>query len=113
MAFVLKQSDNYSWPVTVEIPIDGGRFEKHTFDAQFKRLSQTRIEEIMSEAISGEMKDVAVATDILTGWTGITGDGEPIPYSEKGKADLLDMPLVASSIVKSWMESLAGARKKN
>ena len=113
MAFVLKQSDHYSWPVTVEYPVDGGRFEKHTFDAQFKRLSQTRIEEIMSEAIGGEMKDVAVASEILTGWSGITDGGEPIPYSEKGKADLLDMPLVAASLVKAWMKSLAGARKKN
>lgn len=113
MAFVLKQSDNYSWPVTVEYPVDGGRFEKHTFDAQFKRLSQTRIEEIMNDAVSGDMKDVGVAGELLTGWAGVTDGGEPIPYSEKAKAELLDMPLVAASIVKAWMESLAGARKKN
>ena len=42
MAFVLKQSDTYKWPVTVEIPIDGGRFDKQTFDAEFKRLPQER-----------------------------------------------------------------------
>ena len=38
MAFILAQSDSYSWPVTVEFPVDGGRFEKQTFDAEFKRL---------------------------------------------------------------------------
>lgn len=113
MAFVLKQSDSYAWPVTVEYPIDGGRFEKHTFDAQFKRLSQSRIEEIMSDAINGELKDVSVAGELLVGWSGVTDGGEQIPYSEKTKAQLLDMPLVASSLVKAWMESLAGARKKN
>ena len=25
MAFVLKQSDTYSWPVTFDVPVDGGR----------------------------------------------------------------------------------------
>lgn len=113
MAFVLKQSDSYSWPVTVEYPIDGGRFEKHTFDAQFKRLSQSRIEEIMSDAVNGELKDGAVASELLVGWAGITDSGADIPYSEKTKAELLDMPLVSASIVKAWMESLAGAKKKN
>lgn len=113
MAFVLKQSDSYSWPVTVEYPIDGGRFQKNNFDAQFKRLSQTRIEEIMADAVNGDLKDVSVANELLTGWAGITDDGNDIPYSEKTKAELLDMPLVAASIVKAWMESLAGARKKN
>lgn len=113
MAFVLKQSDNYSWPVTVEYPIDGGRFEKHTFDAQFKRLSQSRIEEIMSDAINGQLKDVEVASELLVGWAGVTDGNEQIPYSEKTKAEVLNMPLVASSLVKAWMESLAGARKKN
>lgn len=113
MAFVLKQSDNYSWPVTVEYPIDGGRYQKHTFDAQFKRLSQSRIEEIMADAMNGELKDGAVASELLVGWSGITDGGDEIPYSEKTKAELLDMPLVAASIIKAWMESLGGAKRKN
>lgn len=113
MAFVLKQSDNYSWPVTIEYPIDGGRFEKHTFDAQFKRLSQSRIEEIMAEAVRGDLKDGEVAAELLVGWSGIMDGSGEIPFSEKAKDMLLDMPLVSASLVKAWMESLAGAKRKN
>ena len=38
MAFVLKQSDTYVWPVTFDIPVDGGRHEKQTFDGERRRL---------------------------------------------------------------------------
>ena len=44
MVFVLKQSDTYTWPITlVDVPVDGGKREKHTFDGEFKRLPQSRL----------------------------------------------------------------------
>jgi hypothetical protein len=113
MAFVLKQSASYTWPVTVEFPTDGGRFEKHTFDAEFKRLSQTRIEGIMADAVANQLKDGEVAAEVLIGWKGVTDGGADIPYSETGKAELLEVPLVAASVIKAWMESLSGAKRKN
>jgi len=113
MALVLSERYNYSWRVTVESPTEGARFEQHACDAQFKRLSQSPIEEIMSDAINAQLKDVEVASELLVGWAGVTDGNEQIPYSEKTKAEVLNMPLVASSLVKAWMESLAGARKKN
>jgi len=113
MSFVIKQTTSYSWPVSIEQPVDGGRHVKHTFDAEFKRLNQTRIEEIMADAMKGDLRDSMVADEILVGWTGISDGGEELPYSEKLKAELLDMQLVSASIVKAWMESLAGAKRKN
>lgn len=113
MAFVLKQSSSYTWPVTVEFPIDGGRYEKHTFDAEFKRMKQGEIESIMADAVKGDLKDGDVANMILVGWSNIMENGEQIPFSEKAKDSLLDVPLVASSIVKAWMDSIAGAKRKN
>ena len=43
MSFVLKVSDSYSWPITLVLPVDGGRREKHTFDGEFKRLPQIQM----------------------------------------------------------------------
>jgi hypothetical protein len=113
MGFAIKQTASYSWPVVVELPADGGRFEKHTFDAEFRRLNQTRIESIMSEAVAGQLRDVEVAGEVMIGWKGITENGEDIPYSEKAKADLLGLQLVAAAVIKAWMESLSGAKRKN
>ena len=49
MAFVLKQSDSYTWPVTFDIPVDGGRHERQTFDGEFKRLPQSKIGPMVAE----------------------------------------------------------------
>jgi hypothetical protein len=114
MAFVLKQSDNYSWPVSFDLPVDGGRHQRETFDAQFKRLPQSRIVEIGKQIENGELTDVELAAEVLVGWAGITDDaGKEIPYSQKAVGSLLDVPMLATSIVTAYFNSLKGAKRKN
>jgi len=114
MAFVLKQSDTYVWPVTVEIPIDGGRFDRQTFDAEFKRLPQARNNAIIQAARAETTTDLEVAEEVLAGWKGITDDaGKDIPYSETAKSQLLDVPGVSAALVEAYINSLLGAKRKN
>ena len=112
--FVLSQSESYSWPVAVEFPVDGGRFDKQTFDAQFKRLSQDRIREIWDQIQANEIDDDGLCREILIGWTGIQdANGADVPYSEKARGDLLRVPLVAAAVVSAWLDSLSKAKRKN
>ena len=112
--FVLSQSDSYTWPVTVEFPIDGGRFDKQSFDAEFRRLAQARIREIWDLIQAGDLNDDELCAEVLTGWAGIQdGKGSEVPYSEKAKADLLNVPLVAAAVVSSWLDSLSKGKRKN
>lgn len=114
MAFVLSQSESYTWPVAVEFPISGGRFDKQTFDAEFRRLPQARIREIWDAIQAGEMTDDDLCNEVVIGWAGIQdAKGNDVPYSEKAKTDILNVPLVASSIVTAWLDSLAKAKRKN
>lgn len=114
MAFVLSQSDSYSWPVAVEFPVDGGRFDRQTFDAQFKRLPQDRIRQIWDQIQANELDDDGLCNEVLVGWTGVQdGKGSEVPYSEKARKDLLRVPLVAAAIVGAWLDSLSKARRKN
>ena len=126
MAFVLKQSDTYNWPVPFEVPTDGGRFLKQSFDAEFKRPTQTRIVEIQESVMArlraiqndqdtdGMITDQQIAGEVLVGWTGIDdGEGGEVPFSEKAKAQVLDVPSVAASIVEAFFDSLKGAKRKN
>jgi hypothetical protein len=127
MAFVLTQSDTYTWPVSFDVPTDGGRFIKQTFDAEFKRPTQTRIVEIQEsvmqrlraiqndEDTAGMVTDQQIAGEVLVGWSGIEdGQGGEVPYSEKAKDQVLDMPAVSASIVEAFFESLkGGAKRKN
>ena len=114
MAFVLAQSDSYSWPVTVEFPVDGGRFEKQTFDAEFKRLPQSRIEQVIERSNTDTIKDAEFAREVITGWKGVTdAKGADVPYSIEALGKLLDVPLVAGAIVQVFFASLTGAKRKN
>lgn len=114
MSFTIKQSQTYVWPVTVEIPINGGRFDRQTFDAEFKRLPQARNNAIIAAARSESTTDLEVAEEVLIGWSGITDDdGADVPYSESAKATLLDVPGVAAALVEGYLNSLLGAKRKN
>lgn len=119
MAFVLKQSDTYSWPVTVEIPIDGGRFDKHSFDAEFKRLPQSKVAPMVAEldrldGASDLERLTEMAGEILVGWSGITDDaGKEVPFSQKSLEQLLEIPMLAVAILRSYFDSIKGAKRKN
>lgn len=126
MAFVLKLDGSYSWPVNLELPTDGGRFERQSFEAEFRRLPQDRVTEILVNAqrikiavetnqdLEGLLKDVEVADEILIGWKGILDEnGKEVPYSEGLKEQLIQIPSVASSICEAWVQSVQKARKGN
>jgi hypothetical protein len=112
--FVLSQSESYTWPVTVEFPVDGGRFDKQAFDAEFRRLPQSRIREIWDSIQAGDLTDDELCNEVLTGWAGIQdAKGGEVPYSEKAKGDLLNVPLVAAAVVSAWLDSLSKGKRKN
>jgi hypothetical protein len=126
VAFVLKQSDSYTWPVSIKLPANGGKRERQTFDAEFKRLPQSRINEIQEQvqkrikaAERGEdalegITDQSIADEILVGWDGIVdGDGEPVPFSKSSKAQLLDVPMLAGALISAYFESLTEQKRKN
>jgi len=126
MAFVLKQSATYSWPVTFDVPADGGRFVKQSFDAEFARPTQSRIVEIQEavykrlrsiqndQETDGMITDQEIAQEVLVGWSGVDdGEGAEVPFSEKAKAQVLDVPSVSASIVEAFFDSLKGAKKKS
>jgi hypothetical protein len=123
MAFVLKQSATYKWPVTLIIPADGGRREKHTFDGEFRRIPQARINEIRRLGRlqelgrldpEEEIQDQDGAKEILAGWSGVVDDeGKEIPFSEAALNQLLEIPTVAGQIIRAWGESIEVAKRKN
>jgi hypothetical protein len=129
MAFILDQSESYSWPVTVKVPQDGGRFRSFTFEAEFKRVSQERREQLGRQLLRqkraseiGQLEDDfltprQIADELLVGWSGIMDtegpDAEQVPFSDKVKAQLLNIGDVADAILDAWNASIPGAKAKN
>jgi hypothetical protein len=114
MGFVLKQSDTFSWPVTFDLPVDGGLYETQTFDAQLKRMPQSWIREIAKKIDADEVTDTEVAKEILSGWAGITDESDKeIPFSQKTLEQLLDIPTLSGSVVLAFFKATAGVKEKN
>lgn len=122
MALVLKDSDSYTWPIVYRQPVSGGRREKQEFEAEFKRLPQSRINAIQDLAQkvidkdpdAAEISDVSIADEVLVGWDGIVdSDGEVIPYSKGTKAQLLELPMMAGTLIEAYFTSLVEEKRKN
>jgi hypothetical protein len=110
---IAKTVSDYTWPVQVQLPTDGGRHTTETFDARFKRISQTDVQELKSAIQAGTITDVELCSQVLVGWEGIKAGEDPVPYSESARAQLLDIPGVAYAVVMAFLESIAGAKRKN
>jgi hypothetical protein len=129
MAFVLNQTATYTWLVSFDMPIDGTRFRRETFEAVFKRLPQSRVEEIMAaeqelriafERGTGDLKALlpvvrAHAAEVMAGWNGIkdVDGGEDLPFTQSTLEELLEVPMMASSILQAYGDSLQKAKVKN
>ena len=115
MGFTLDQSESYTWPVTIEIPVDDGKYERSKFKGKFKRISQSRVREMGELIGTDELTDVDVCKEVLIGWEGIEdADGEPETFSQSKLSQILDVPLVATAIATAFFESMmGGAKRKN
>ena len=114
MGFVLKKSNTYKWPVSVDVPVDGGKHERVTFDIEFKDLTQSRLLEIAELSSEGTLTDVEVAREVIVGWAGIEDeDGKDLPYSITKRDELLEVPMMATAIAGAYLESKQGAKRKN
>lgn len=108
MAFVLKKVSSYKWPVSVEIPVDGGKFKKETFTVLFRKIGRSTFNELV------EQDENALADCIVEGWEGVKDeDGDEVPYSEEAKASLFDDPFVMRALINAYADSYGGAQAKN
>lgn len=115
MAFVIKKDKNYTWPVTISEPVDGGGFNDQKVRVKFKMLKQSRIDEIIKNEAE---EDADILSDVLVGWDEEAfkdETGANIPYNEDNKDLVLSVPYVRSALVKGFFESIAGKafKRKN
>lgn len=130
MAFVLSKSVTYSWPVILEMPVDGGRFKKERFTIIFNRLPQSRVDEILmlgqklrrvaqdglpeTEDLLNETR--ATVREMVAGWEGVKqhdDDPEDLEFSHENLAALLDFQGVGAAIMEAFGESLQLSKAKN
>jgi hypothetical protein len=102
------------WPVQLKIAADGGVFESCNFDATFKRLPQSRIDEIVDGIREEKVTNLDFCNEVLLGWKGILdSERNEVPFSESAKAELLDTPGMCNAISLAFFESVSGQKRKN
>tara|TARA_B100001741_G_scaffold251824_1_gene213706 strand:+ start:627 stop:1001 length:375 start_codon:yes stop_codon:yes gene_type:complete len=123
--FILKKEATFTQPIKFYTPSDGGIQKEETFDAIFKIIPQSRINEIREQAdkkqkeldqgiTDGEnISDVLIADEILVGWDGITDGEKEIPYSKATKKLILEYPLLANTLVEIYFAELTKQKAKN
>lgn len=110
--FKLEEQKNVKWPVTVNIPRDGGRTTKAEFTAHFELLPQTEFREIYEQE---NASDEDLVRRVLTGWDGVAdADGQPIEYNEDAREMMIRIPYVRAAMVSAYLECSHGkAARKN
>lgn len=122
MAFVIQQNPTYRWPLSISLPVDDGQREKSTFTGVFRRLRQSRIEEISKQARSAQYSredeselpsDREIVKEIMAGWDDVLDDQqEKVPFTDSTLSQMLEIPTVSGQIIAQWFESLEPAKKK-
>lgn len=114
MAFKLNLSKTYFTPVVVEVPVDGGGFEKMTFDAEFKRVNSEELERLLRIQREEGKSDRDILNEILVGWKGIkTPADEDLPFSETNRELVYEVVQAKPALIQAFFNSIAKVRQKN
>ena len=123
--FILKKEATFTHPIVFYTPSDGGTQKEETFDAVFKIIPQSRINEIGLQAqqkkkeldngiIDGtDISDLLIADEILVGWDGITDGNNPVPFTKATKKQVLDIAGLANLLVTKYFEEVSKQKVKN
>ncbi len=107
--FKLAEKKTLTWPVTVNIPQDGGKITKGTFSGEFEVLDQDELLAVTTEG--SDLLD-----RVLTGWKGYCDhEGNEIPFADEAKKKLLGIPYVRQALFAAYGEMQNGraAARKN
>ena len=123
--FILKKEATFTHPIVFYTPADGGTQKEETFDAVFKIIPQSRINEIgvqaqkkqkeLDQGIFDGVKicDYMIADEILVGWDGITDGEKTIPFTTATKKQLLDIAGLANILVEKYFNEVTKQKTKN
>lgn len=109
MAFVISKNRRINWPVTIDMPVDGGETEQHSCSATFEILDQDEYDSLMGN-------DVKFCQRVIVGFgDDIQGeDGKPLPYNDENKSMLVkSAAYIRMGFINAYHEAATGITAKN
>lgn len=111
--FKFEKNPVFTWPVKVQVPTDGGKFEEHVFNARWQLQDAAALRKFQDEHPAGGA--VALLEKALKGWSDIQeADGNSIEFTPENVKRLADTWHVRSALVASYWDAANGElRTKN
>ena len=104
MGFKFKRVNEITWPVTADVPQDGGKTEKHDFFCRFRYITRSEFNRIQALGEEALMRHVIV---------GVGETKEDIDTTEKTIREVTEVPYYTSAIYQAFLKVLIGAEAKN
>lgn len=125
MLILTDSAAGYPWPVSFTRPHadDAGKREPVAFVAQFRFLSQSRLDALAESLrpapdsagrVAPALTDAGLIEEVLIGWDGVRdAAGAALPFTPATLAAALDVPGVRTALVRAWFASLAEGERGN
>lgn len=119
--FKIAGSEHYFTNVAVKVPDGNGKYILHKFDAKFRRLSTTEIDEVYRRINKDKLReneellsDTELLHDVMVGWRGVLDqDGNEIEFTPENLDKLLEVFPVRPTLAQAWFDSLQAGKQKN
>lgn len=110
MAFKLQQDNTVEWPVTISVPVDGGKIQKQRCSAVFDLLDQADYDELITEGDAAFLSRVVIefGDDIQD------EHGEPLACNDENKRKLFSGPAyLRVGFITAYHQAFSGVVEKN
>ncbi|MRJ41195.1 MULTISPECIES: hypothetical protein [Idiomarina] len=104
MGFEIKVVDEVNWPVTADIPQDGGKVEKHKFYARFRFIDRDEFNRLSA------LGEEALLRHTLLG---CGNTAKTIEIDEAKVRKVCNIPYYATAIYQAYLRFLVGSESKN
>ena len=115
--FVLKKDHEYDWPVTIQVPIDGGKFDARQITVRFRVMPADDVDKMLGgeSLLPPSAEQVkAFLRGVIVGWSevAVEGGGEA-PFNDETLGQLIDLPFARNALFAAYGESVRGRLEKN
>jgi hypothetical protein len=116
-AFVLSKKETFRYLVKVRQARDSGKLEEFEFTAEFRRLDQAKVRELLAKGLA----DRKLLDEVWVGWSGVktlvSRDGveveEEMPVTPTNREALLLEPGVEIALARAWLDAVVIGPAKN
>ena len=97
------------WPITVNVPVDGGKTQPHVFTGSFLLMDQDELNALVA------LGDKAVIKSVLKGWGDDVSDanGKALKFNDKNLNAVLKIAYLRNGIIDSYYNMINGVEAKN